>query len=77
MNAINNGDEFQNNNIVRKQANGPKDGRAKGKQTSVVRDDNCLRGLTPTENRASREAQRWQPHHSTTQPQTGTVLRNY
>jgi hypothetical protein len=48
-----------------------------GRQTSIVRDDNCLTELTPTENRASREAQRWQPHHSTTQPQTGTVLRNY
>jgi hypothetical protein len=45
----------------------------KGRQTSIVRDDNFLRELTPTENRASREAQRWQPHHSTTQLQTGTL----
>jgi hypothetical protein len=51
--------------------------REMGRQTSIVRDDNCLRELTPTENWASREAQRWQPHHLTTQPDQYSVLRNY
>jgi hypothetical protein len=41
-------------------------GRAKGRYTSIVREDNCLRELTHTENWANREAQRWQPHRLTT-----------